>query len=467
LTIPDNIFELKTLVKILLDRISSLESKISELESKNAELKARLNLDSHNSSKPPSTDGLHKKPAFPKEKRGNQGGQENHHGNTLKMVEVPDHVEVCKPKKCNCGQDLSQQPTTIIARRQVFDLPEPRLEVTEYQVAQVECPGCGKLHRGIFPSRVKAQAQYGYHVKALVTLLNTEYKLPFEKIQTLFQDLYGYPINEGTIIAANTICYENLAESEAMIQEKIISSSTANVDESGIRCEGRLNWLHVASNALYTYLFVHQKRGSKAIESEKSILNRYYGWLVHDCWSSYFKLAHLKHAICGAHLLRELEALIELHSKWANTFKTFLLEVHNTAIEDRMSYQPEIEQKYDEIIQQAQMEEPVPVKTGTRGKHKRTKGRNLLERLQKFKPAVLAFAFNEDVPFTNNQAERDIRPIKVKQKISGCFRTFKGAEHYARIAGFISTTRKNKLNVFKELCSVFYGYSFLTSENAK
>jgi transposase len=472
----DNILELQALVLQLVDRIALLElanSKLeaenielnaqnSEIKAENAELKARLHLDSHNSSKPPSSDGLKKKPAFPKEKNAKQGGQKGHDGHTLEMVKKPDHIVICKPNICTCGQDLCQQPMSIVARRQLFDLPVPRLEVIEYQLAQICCPVCGQSHIGEFPSNIKAPTQYGTGVKALVTLLNSEFKLPFQKIQTLFGDLFGYAINVGTIIAANAICYDKLADTEALIQEKITSSSVVNSDESGVRCTGKLHWLHVASTSLFTYLFVHQKRGKEAIESDTSILNRFFGWLVHDCWSSYFNLTHLKHAVCGAHLLRELQALIENQSQWAISFKAFLLQTYNQPFEERLENRTEIEQQYDILLQQAQLEEPQPKKTGSKGRLKRTKGRNLLERLQKYKSAVLAFAFNEEVPFTNNQAERDIRPIKVKQKIAGCFRTFKGAEHYARIASFISTTRKHKLNVFKELCNLFEGNSFLT-----
>jgi transposase len=209
---------------------------------------------------------------------------------------------------------------------------------------------------------------------------------------------------------------------------------------------------------------VHPKRGKEAIESDSPILRRFLGWLVHDCWSSYFNLTQPNHAVCGAHLLRELQSLIENQSRWAVPFKALLLEIYHQPFEQRLENRQEIEQKYDNLLEQAQEEEPPPIKTGKRGRYKRTKGRNLLERLQKFKPAVLAFAFNNEVPFTNNQAERDIRPIKVKQKISGGFRTFMGSEHYARIAGFISTTRKHKLNVFKELCNAFEGNTFLTLE---
>ncbi|MFZ2286173.1 MAG: transposase, partial [Bacteroidales bacterium] len=199
-----------------------------------------------------------------------------------------------------------------------------------------------------------------------------------------------------------------------------------------------------------------------AIQSNKSVLPDYTGWLVHDCWGSYFNLGKLKHAICGAHILRELQGLIETREiKWAKVFKSFLLSVYRMPFEERIRRRQEIESKYDRICTIGEKAEPPPMKT--KGRYKRTPGRNLVERLIREKDAVLAFAFNEGVPFTNNLAERDIRPAKVKQKISNCFRTFKGAEIYARIEGFISTARKNNRSVFSELCATFEGHNFITA----
>ncbi len=193
----------------------------------------------------------------------------------------------------------------------------------------------------------------------------------------------------------------------------IIEAITAHADETGMRVEERLRWLHAATTELYTYLFVHEKRGRLALESEQFILDKLTGWLVHDCWGSYFNFKELRHALCEAHILRELEGLIENEqSKW--------------------------------------------------GRYKRTKGRNLVERLIREKVAVLAFAFNEEVPFTNNLAERDLRPAKVKLKVSNCFRSFEGAEIYARISSFVSTARKNNRNVYSELYTTFSGHNFLT-----
>jgi len=201
-----------------------------------------------------------------------------------------------------------------------------------------------------------------------------------------------------------------------------------------------------------------------AMDSEKSVLNRIRGWLVHDCWSSYFRSNNMKHAICGAHILRELEGLIENgQSKWAKVFHVFLMHVYEMPFEERVKRRDHIEDRFSLICSLGEKAEPPPRKTpGKKGRYKRTKGRNLVERLIREKEAVLAFAFNRKVPFTNNLAERDIRPAKVKQKVSNCFRTLSGAEIYARIAGFVSTARKHDRNVFSELYTTFEGHNFIT-----
>lgn len=458
----EDISSLQSLVLFLLDKVSVLETKISELEAENkllrdenTSLKARLKLDSTNSSKPPSSDGLTKKPAFPRPTNGKKGGQFGHKGKTLEFASNPDKVVECKATHCTCGNDLSNEPSQTVARRQEFDMPAPRLEITEYRVLSTRCSCCGLTHKGQFPSGINAPVQYGNGVKAFVSLLNNDCKLSVQKTQDLFNDLFGYKINENTIQSAIKICYNKLEGTEQSIINEILKALTGHFDETGIRCQGKLHWLHVACSEFYTYLFAHQRRGKEAIESPQSILNDFHGWAIHDCWSSYFKLEHLKHGICNAHILRELQAQIETKSQWAIQFKSFLLETFHTDLEVRITNRTNIEKRFDQIISIGQLEEPLPKITGKKGKLKRTKGRNLLERLEKYKTEVLAFAFNAEVPFTNNLAERDLRPAKVKQKVSGCFRTFDGASHYARIAGFVSTVRKNDLNVFKELCRIF------------
>jgi transposase len=436
----------------------------ADLKARITELEARLNSNSRNSSKPPSSDGYKKKPAFPRKKKGTQGGQQGHKGRTLQQVEHPDKTIKHKPGPCNCGHVFNDDELSVSETCQVFDLPQPNLEVIEHQLLKGQCPDCGKWHKGIAPEGVNAPVQYGNGVKALSVLLNVDYRIPFNKIQGLFSDLFGYAINEATVYSASQQCYKKLEETEEVIKLKVAESDVVHSDETGLRVAGKLHWLHTATSKLYTYLFMHEKRGSLALNSEKSILSRIRGWLVHDCWRSYFGFLKMKHTICGAHILRELEGLVENErSKWARVFNTFLMNTYEMPFEERVKRKQQIESRYTLICGIGEKAEPPPRKTqGKRGKYKRTKGRNLVERLIREKEAVLAFAFHEEVPFTNNLAERDIRPAKVKQKVSNCFRTFSGAEIYARIAGFVSTTRKNNRNVFSELYTTFNEYNFIT-----
>lgn len=471
----DNLIE-ELLIKVeeLTLRVRQLESfekenkilreEIVTLRSENIELKSRLNSNSHNSSRPPSSDGYKKKPAFPKNKNGKQGGQTGHEGRTLHQVENPDKTIKCKPDICSCGHAFTSEKMELSEKRQVFDLPRPKLEVTEYQIHKTICSVCGLENKGTVPEGVNAPVQYGNGVKSYAVLLNVHFKLPFKKIQLLFGDLYGYPINESTVFSASQQCYKELAETEEIIKSKTIEQNVVHADETGLRVAGKLHWLHTATTLLYTYFFVHENRGEKALTCNKSILNRFKGWLVHDCWSSYFKFDGFKHAICGAHILRELEGLIDTgQSKWAKTFKIFLMSVYLMPFEERVKQRQHIVTRYNHICRIGENAEPPPIITsGKRGKYKRTKGRNLVERLICEKDAVLAFAFNKEVPFTNNLAERDIRPAKVKQKISNCFRTVNGAEIYACIECFISTARKQNRNVFSELCATFEGSNFIT-----
>ena len=442
----------------------ALKTENTELKSKVAELEARLNSNSRNSSKPPSSDGYQKKPAFPRKKKGKQGGQQGHKGRTLRQVAHPDKIVKHKPGPCDCGHEFSDEELIVAETRQVFDLPQPRLEVVAHELLKGKCPACGKWHKGVAPEGVNAPVQYGQGVKALTTLLNVDYRIPFKKIQVLFSDLFGYAINESTVYSASRQCYKQLNETMAIIKSKIVEAMTAHADETGIRVEEMLRWLHVATTEMYTYLFVHEKRGGLALQSEQSILDKLTGWLVHDCWGSYFNFTELNHALCGAHILRELEGLIENEqSKWARVFKTFLMHVFEMPLEERVRRRQQIQARYALICGMGEKAEPPPRKSpGKKGRYKRTKGRNLVERLIREKDAVLAFAFNQEVPFTNNLAERDVRPAKVKMKVSNCFRSFEGAEIYARIASFVSTTRKHDRNVFSELCNTFNGYNFLT-----
>lgn len=233
-----------------------------------------------------------------------------------------------------------------------------------------------------------------------------------------------------------------------------------NADESGIRVEGRGQWLHTLGNHSFTYQFAHKKRGRKAHEPHLSILPQYQGWLIHDCYAFYFLFEKAKHGLCGAHLLRELKALVETGSSWAEKFHQYLLNLYKDTVQGTQKIDLKAEDKtikeYDQILWEGYREEPPPKPPPSgKGKYSNSKGRNLLNRLDNYREAVLSFAWHECVPFTNNLAERDIRPAKSKLKVAGCFRTMKGAQNYARINSFISTARKQQLNPFNELRIIF------------
>lgn len=435
--------------------LSSMEEEIRELKGKNSE----------NSHKPPSSDGLQKKPAFPRKKNKKQGGQKGHRGNTLQAVVEPDYqILLPLPTHCDdCGNAIEGE-IKVRASRQVFDLPSQKLEVTEYVSRRQACT-CGKTHIACFPENITAPVQYGSSVRAFTTILNNEYNLPIHKIEQLFTDLYGYDLNASTIIANNKRCYDLLASTEEYIKEQIINSEVSHYDETGMRVAGRLHWMHVACTTLYTFLFVHPQRGSEAL-NHVQIIENVQNWIVHDCWKSYFKYKEGKHALCGAHLLRELTALDEQGSEWAQALKQFLLLLYEMTHSGKLALTKK-EQKwassiYDEICAMADLIEPKPIKEpNKRGKPKATTGRNLLNRFIKHKSAVIAFAFYQQVPFTNNIAERALRPVKTKQKVAGSLRTLKGAQIYARIRSFIDTSRKFNKNIFNELIRLFNGMSFL------
>lgn len=454
--LSNDISALKDLVSVLLRRIEVLESENAALRAENAELRSRLNLNSKNSHKPPSSDGLSKKPGLPKGPPKKSGGQFGHKGKTLKMVEHADDFVLHHASSCPCCARVFSASDVVCVeqRRQVFDIPAPRMEVTEHQLGAIFC--CGRLHVGAFPPEVGRPVQYGSRIKALSVLLNNDYKISLEKIERLMGDLWGCTFNESTAVAANVDMYQALHPVEEQIKEGVSDSEVAHFDETGMRVEKKLHWFHVASTALFTYLFVHKKRGKEALESEVSLLKDFTNRAVHDCWASYFDFDQCKHALCGAHLLRELTNLAENGSKWASQMHRFVLKLYQASqkgtgsVADPQTWRHHFEQ----ICQAADREEPPP-KQGKRGKPKNSKGRNLLNRLVKHQDEWLAFAFEQNVPFTNNQAERDIRCLKTKQKVATNFQTFKGAQHYARIQSFTSTLRKHSMNVFQNLIDAF------------
>ena len=446
--------ELGPLLAPLFALIEAQAARIAELEAEVAELKVRLAQTSETSHKPPSSDGYRKKPAIPRIP-GTRGGQKGHRGDTLKMVATPDTIEATFAHSCSeCGHRLSEADVIDIESRQVFDLPEPRLHVHEYRRGRSQCSRCGSHTQAPFPNHVRAPVQYGGGVQALCALLHNDYHVPVAKVRQLFSDLFAQPINEASVLSANERAYEALASSEAAIRAHLTCSPLLHVDETGLRAQGRLHWLHSVSTGSLTYYFVHRKRGKEALESPASLLPQYRGRVIHDCWPSYFLFNEALHGLCNAHLIRELRFFAERHIDWAEQTIDLLLEAYRQTQQvgalNRVTYY-EYKRRYFDLLRQGLVRYPPCYPRIAGRKRKRGKMRSLMVRLIRYHEAVWAFACHEEVPFTNNQAERDIRMAKLKQKINGGFRTEHGAHVFARIRGFCSTARKQGKQVFKEL----------------
>ena len=332
-------------------------------------------------------------------------------------------------------------------------MPEPQLEVTEHRLGQITC--CGMQQCGAYPSEVGAPVQYGPGVRALVTKLSVDHKLPLEQIGTLFSDLYGYELNSETVERTLEAGYALSEPLEDQTKAQLTQAAVVHFDETGVRAGRKLQWLHTACNDRYTHLFVHENRGEKALRSASSILPAFKGRAIHDHLAAYYKFTQAQHGACNAHILRELQGLMERGSAWGKEMHTFLLELYHQTLPLQGEAAEQARQRYRQILDQAELEEPPPEARQGKGRPKSTPGRNLLRRLIAHQEAVLAFALVEGAPFTNNQAERDLRPAKVKQKVSGCFRTSQGAKVYARLQAVISTCRKQERNIFATLCALF------------
>jgi transposase len=463
----------ETLVDLILalqEQNRQLQERVQVLEAQVQALQQQLAKNSGNSSKPPSSDG-YQKPA-PKSLRTSSGkksgGQPGHEGKTLARAANPDRVIVHPLESCPCGADLSKTPARDYESRQVFDLPEPKLEVTEHRCEIKACPDCGEKITAPFPVDVVAPVQYGLRFQSLLVYLKDGQLLPLNRIGQLCADLYGYEVSAATIESARKECHISLEPFEEQLKETLIDSSLLHGDKSGLRVEGKLHWIHSLSTALFTFYGVHEKRGQEAMD-HFGILPLFGGVLVHDFWRPY--LAYLcAHAMCNAHLLRELKFLLEeMNQKWAGRMMDLLLKM----LEEVKEQSPERSglsakemarwlKRYRKILKEGYEENPSPpVRTGQPGRLKKTKAQNLLVRLDHYRKSVLAFLYDFRIPFTNNQAEQDIRMIKVQQKISGRFRTLEGARMFARIRSTISTVRKHRLNVFGMIIHALEGQPFI------
>ena len=461
----------------------TLEERIAELEAENAalqeqvtvlaerlhELEARLAKDSHNSSKPPSSDGLARKTKSLRRRSGKKpGGQIGHRGETLRLVAAPDAVVEHQPALCcGCQSPLPEDaPVVVRERRQVYELPPLQLQITEHQALHVRCPVCQAVSVGTFPSEVPSRVQYGPRLRALAVYLVQQQLVPYGRVRQLLTDLLGASLSVGTLVEWVGQAATTLEPMETQIKAALGLAPVLHSDETGVRQAGRLAWIHVASTKRLTHYAIHPKRGAEAT-TDIGILPTYRGVSVHDGWKPYRAHTGCRHALCNIHHLRELTFLEEqYHQVWAKNLKELLREMKAATERARTAGAAQLPPadragfvaRYEELLAAGLAANPPPSRPAHhRGRQKQSPARNLLERLWLGQDEVLAFLGDLTVPFDNNQAERDLRMLKVQQKVSGCFRSVRGGIAFSRIRGYLSSLRKQGINRLVALETVFAG----------
>jgi transposase len=446
-------------------RIIALEKENQALREKIAELERRLGLDSKNSSKPPSSDELKKKTHRTKSLRSQgkrqSGGQKGHQGQTLKQVIDPDKIINHPTSSCcwGCGCNLNQEKVLSVVKRQVFDIREPKIEVTEHQVEVKKCPQCQQKILGCFPEQVKAPVQYGVRIKAVAAYLHHQHFIPEDRLSEALQDIFGCQMTAATIANVSQTLAQTISPAIEQIVAEIKAAPVKHLDETGLRISGKTQWLHVVSTETATWYRIAAKR--KDLEPLLELI----GVVIHDHWKPYYQLEGVTHGLCNAHHLRELKALEEIENEdWAKSMSKMLSVANKYRHRHRgtipKSIITRLTQLYNSIIERGlnfhNLKPPLSRKNN-RGRVKRRIGHNLLLRLKNYAADVLRFLLESNVPFTNNQAERDLRMIKCKQKISGCFRSFERAFDFANIRSFLSTARKQNLNLLEALTQALSG----------
>jgi len=456
-----------------------MELRIKELEKENAELKqiiillkkeidtlkAKLNMDSSNSSFPPSSDKFKKKDKKQRSLRQKSdkpsGGQVGHKGTTLEKTQTPDFIVELPNNTCiNCSHDLTQVKSNEIKSRQVFDIPEIKINVTEFRAHSKTCPHCNAKTTSEFPKNITHTTQYGPNIKGLILNLNIYQSLPYKRLQELLADVFNLKISQGTIYNSLKSGYDKLEKVEAFFKEELSKSAIAHADETGTKVNGVNRWIHSFSNDLFTVLTPSKNRGKKAIV-EAGIMEKFKGILVHDCWYAYDSFNNLTHALCWAHFLRELQNIQD------NTTLKFPVKIKETIfkLKSIIESNEELDEakelslclEYINTVEQGIIEEKLyyPFDPTTEGKPKRSKAFNLLKRLSRYEDVLKFFTEKNVEIFTNNAAEREIRNVKVKSKIQGAFRSDLGPEMFCRIRGYIATMKKQGLNQFDALKKLF------------
>lgn len=435
------------------------------------QLEARLGQNSHNSSKPPSSDPpssrLKPMPTSLRSKSGKKpGGQKGHGGNTLKQVEVTDeqHVQNHRPAQCpRCRCDLSQTESAGYTRRQVFDIPPPTLEVTEHRAHALVCPCCQAQVKADFPEGVDQPVQYGPNVVGLALYLHVVHLVPFARTAQIVGEVSGASLCQSTLHNALERGFVRLAPFEQDLKRALAQAPILHVDETSVRQCKKRHWVHTRCTDQLCWLFAHARRGGAQVLSD---LVDYGGTLISDFWGSYVGM-DCRHQFCVAHLCRELQGVFEQTKQpWAKDLKELLLSANAACHRARERGSPRLwnatawAAPYDLLVQEGLRQSPRDA-----SRNKQSKARNLVERLRDYRSECLGFLFDLSLPFTNNEAERSIRMVKVRAKVSGGFRTAAGVERFCRWRSYTQTCAKQEMNVLRCIQSLFDGLPIMPSLN--
>lgn len=447
--------EKNVLIDMLQEQILLLKEKIKKLESKIKDISSKSKKNSKNSSKPPSSDiDKPKKTTSSKPKSDKSpGGQPGRKGSTLEMTKKPDNIVRLPVNSCaNCGLNLKNKKASI-DKRQEFEIPEPKIFVTEYQSESKTC-SCGCTTYALFPEHITHKTQYGPRARSLMVYMNQYQFIPFDRASQFFETVYNHKISPATIVNAVNSLGDRLNTLDSEIKNFLKKSDIVNCDETSMRVNGNKQWLHTVGNPKVAHYALHSNRGKQAT-MDIGILPEYSGIMVHDHWKSYYHYDKNQHSLCNAHHLRELRYINENHNiNWAESMSLLLIKIKEHKdkylTKDNIKFSKYILKKYnleyDNILSQAQREQAI---RGTQDSH------NLLKRLKNHKEEVLLFMNNFKVPFTNNLSEQDLRMSKVKQKISGCFRNIANGDTFCKIRSLIISARKNQKNIFKIIQDAF------------
>lgn len=425
---------------------------------------------SRNSSRPPSSDRPESpRPKSLRKKSGRKpGGQPGHPGRTLPFSDTPQHIQTHPLRECECGKDLSQEPSTGFERRQVLDLPPLKLECTEHRAEIKKCPCCHKVVTAPFPGEVKAPVQYGRNFRSLLAYFYDAQLGTSLRIRQMCEEMFGQAVSEATLQSARQEQCQALKPFEERLEKLLPQEPVLHVDETSLPVNQIKHWLHVICTPRLTFFSLHPLRGKEAIH-QIGVIPKFTGWLMHDFLSSYLGFENCLHTFCKSHLMRELVFIFEQHHQnWAKELHDLFLEMLHHAQEQKARAAPPDEadygrwqERYHQLLRAGREINPLAPGQRTGQCRKQSKEQNLLDRLEAHDQFILAFLWAWEVPFTNNQAERDFRFMKTRIKISGCFRTLEGARRHVRIRSYICTLRKHRLPVLHYLRQALDGHPFL------